>query len=96
VQLRVFCEKKSYGDKDTGERKPFDRDKKPFYKKRDDEGGDEKKWAAAYVAARRKWLSEFQNPIVQKTVYRMDTFNKIIQDDNWELDKPFMVLGVKL
>ncbi len=32
-EKRSFGRKKSYGDKDRGDRKPFDRDKKPFRKK---------------------------------------------------------------
>lgn len=56
--------------------------------------GDEKKWAEAYVNARRNWLLSFSNPVVQKTVYRMDSFLKIIKEDNWDFNKPLKVRGV--
>ena len=59
-------------------------------------GGDEKVWAAAYVAARRSWLLENKNPLVQKTVYRMDSLNEIIRSGNWDLSTPLIVRGAKI
>ena len=35
-------------------------------------GGDEKAWCYAYIKARRGWLQGSSNPLVQKTIYRMD------------------------
>lgn len=59
-------------------------------------GGDEKAWVQAYVTARRGWLAANKNPIVQKTVYRMDAFNEIIKAGNWDLNTPTAVRGVKI
>ena len=57
-------------------------------------GGDEKVWAAAYVKARRSWLAGSSNPLVQKTVYRMDAFSALIGEGRWMLETPFRVRGV--
>lgn len=59
-------------------------------------GGDEKAWVQAYVNARRVWLLGNPNPIVQRTVYRMDALNEIIRSGNWELKAPLVVRGVKI
>lgn len=56
-------------------------------------GGDEKEWIRAYVRARRAWLASFPNPVVMKTVYRMDAFLDLIKKDNWDLQTPFAVRG---
>lgn len=59
-------------------------------------GGDEKKWAEAYIRARRAWLAASPTAAVRKTVYRMDAFLEMMKNDNWELDKPITILGVKI
>jgi chitosanase len=59
-------------------------------------GGDEKTWVTAYVKARREWLAANKNSLVQKTVYRMDSFSEIIRSGNWELTTPLTVRGVKI
>lgn len=59
-------------------------------------GGDEKAWVKAYVNARRTWLAGNSNALVQKTVYRMDAFLDIIKADNWNLNTPLVVRGVKI
>lgn len=59
-------------------------------------GGDEKEWVKAYIAARRNWLATFSNPLVQKCVYRPDAFKVIVDADNWELRMPLVVRGVKI
>lgn len=59
-------------------------------------GGDEKAWAAAYVKARKAWLLSSSNPIVRKTIYRMEAFEKIIADDNWTLDTPLTIRKVTI
>lgn len=59
-------------------------------------GGDEKKWADAYVRSRRAWLASSSNSVVRKTVYRQDAFLGMIKNDNWELDKSITILGVKI
>ncbi len=59
-------------------------------------GGDEKKWAVAYVKARKNWLLAFSNPLVQKTSYRMEAFQHIIDNGNWELETPLVVRSVTI
>lgn len=59
-------------------------------------GGDEKAWIQAYVNARKSWLASNKNPLVQKTVYRMDAFNEMIKSGNWDLKTPMVVRGVKI
>lgn len=59
-------------------------------------GGDEKAWVLAYIKARREWLASNKNPLVQRTVYRMDAFNEIARSGNWELNTPLTVRGVKI
>jgi chitosanase len=59
-------------------------------------GGDEKEWVKAYVAARRAWLLGNSNPLVQKCVYRMDAFEKLMTEGNWDLVTPFSVRNVKV
>lgn len=59
-------------------------------------GGSEKDWIVGYIRARRLWLSSSKNALVQRTVYRMDEFSKIVQAGNWDLDTPMSVRGVKI
>ena len=59
-------------------------------------GGDEKEWVKAYVAARRAWLLGNSSPLVQKCVYRMEAFEKLMAEGNWDLVTPFTVRGVKV
>ena len=57
-------------------------------------GGTEMAWVRAYVAARKKWLLSNSNPLVRATVYRMEAFEKLIAEGNWNLNTPFKVRGV--
>jgi chitosanase len=59
-------------------------------------GGDEKEWVKAYVAARKAWLLGNSNPLVQRTIYRMETFEKLMAEGNWDLKTPLAVRGVKI
>jgi chitosanase len=59
-------------------------------------GGDEKEWVKAYVAARKAWLLGNKNPLVQKCVYRMEAFEKMMAEGNWDLNTPLTVRGVKI
>ena len=59
-------------------------------------GGDEKEWVKAYVAARKAWLLGNSNPLVQRTIYRMETFEKLMAEGNWDLNTPVVVRGVKI
>jgi chitosanase len=59
-------------------------------------GGDEKEWVKAYVATRKAWLLSNKNPIVQKTIYRMEAFEKLMAENNWDLSTPLSIRGVKI
>ena len=59
-------------------------------------GGDEKAWVLAFLNARRNWLAANSNPLVQKTVYRIDAMKAIADSGNWELVLPMTVRNVKI
>ncbi len=50
-------------------------------------------WMPHYVETRREWLANFPNPLLHKTVYRMDAFKKILEAGNWKLNLPLTVRG---
>lgn len=54
---------------------------------------DEKAWIGLYLETRRQWLENHHNPIVRKTVYRMDSFLNILKSKNWTLKLPITVRG---
>jgi chitosanase len=54
----------------------------------------EQAWISAYVNERRNWLASNPNPALQPTVYRMDSFLQLINDDKWDLPLPLTVRGV--
>jgi chitosanase len=56
----------------------------------------EKKWVAGYIATRRAWLAGHANLLLRKTVYRMDTFASLIQQDRWDLTLPLSVRGITI
>ncbi len=53
----------------------------------------EQAWIAAYVAERRNWLATNRNTLLQRTVYRMDAFTRLMSDGKWDLALPLTVLG---
>ncbi|NJL02205.1 MAG: hypothetical protein HC910_17170 [Spirulinaceae cyanobacterium SM2_1_0] len=53
-------------------------------------------WMRRYVETRRSWLANHRIRILNKTVYRMDAFNKLINEGNWELELPFTVRGLRV
>jgi len=57
-------------------------------------GGNEEAWVRAYINARRAWLARNTNPLVQKTVYRMDALLALVNAGNWDLVTPVRVQGV--
>jgi chitosanase len=61
-------------------------DKKPV------DGGDEQKWIKAYLDARRKWLANHSNKILNGTVYRADSFLREIAKGDWDLDVSSVVM----
>jgi len=52
-------------------------------------------WVKKYVAARTIWLQQGRPPL-PTTVYRMKTFDDLMQADNWVLTLPIVVLGVTI
>lgn len=58
-------------------------------------GGDEKTWVADYLSTRRAWLTR-QGPPLLCTVYRIDTFRRLIEKNNWSLTPPFLARSVMI
>ncbi len=58
--------------------------------------GNARSWIRHYVTERRDWLASHRNRLLQKTVYRMDTFLALMEADNWSLDLPFTARGVRV
>ena len=54
----------------------------------------EEPWVAHYVDTRGKWLSQHPNPLLRRTIYRMEAFRKLIQENRWALKLPFKVRGI--
>jgi hypothetical protein len=53
-------------------------------------------WFSAYVETRRDWLLNHPNPVLPKTVYRMDAFRALMDEKRWDLALPFTVRGVRI
>lgn len=58
-------------------------------------GGDEKTWVTDYLSTRRAWLTR-QGPPLLCTVYRIDTFRRLIEKNNWSLTPPFLARSVMI
>jgi chitosanase len=56
----------------------------------------EEAWMGYYVDERRNWLATHPNPLLHKTVYRMDSFKGIIAAKNWRLGLPLSVRGLSI
>lgn len=56
-----------------------------FAEKTPKNGGNEKQWIARYIETRKQWLKFHSNPILRKTTYRMDTIQKLINNNDWSL-----------
>lgn len=56
----------------------------------------EQAWVAAYVATRRSWLANHSNALLQRTVYRMDALQVLINANAWNLPLPLTVRGVRI
>ena len=56
----------------------------------------EVQWMSDYVETRRQWLATYPNPLLHKTVYRMDAFRQIINAGNWKLGLPLAVRGLSI
>lgn len=53
----------------------------------------EKQWIKAYVESRRHWLSTHSRTDLRPTVYRMDAFQRLIEQNLWGLELPLIVRG---
>jgi len=53
----------------------------------------EQDWIAAYVAHRKQWLETHQRSDLRPTVYRMDAFQRLIDQGWWGLALPLVVRG---
>lgn len=51
----------------------------------------EREWIRGYVAERRNWLASHPKAILRATTYRMDAFNRLIDQGYWGLPLPLMV-----
>ncbi len=56
----------------------------------------EQKWIAAYIAVRRAWLAQSSRADLRATVYRMDAFQRLIDQDYWGLELPLVVRGQEI
>ena len=59
------------------------------------EGGSEVDWITQYTQTRHDWLKNHSKDVVQKSKYRTQKLLELIQDNNWNLDKPFKTQGVQ-
>jgi chitosanase len=54
----------------------------------------EHQWVGKYVETRKNWLASSPNPLLQRTVYRMESFQQMIASALWDLNLPLRVRGV--
>jgi chitosanase len=53
----------------------------------------EHEWVHRYVRMRREWLATHPNALLRNTIYRMDTFLRLMEQDAWGLPLPLVVRG---
>lgn len=53
----------------------------------------ERRWLSAYVDSRREWLGDHRRADLRATVYRMDAFRRLIDQEHWDLELPLVVRG---
>lgn len=56
----------------------------------------EKGWIAAYVKTRREWLATNKQVHLRPTAYRMDAFQRLIDQDYWGLELPLVVRSAEI
>lgn len=59
-----------------------------FPEKLPNNGGDEKAWIKSYVTVRNSWLSNHSNKAVRNSSYRTRDLLRIINNNDWDLEKP--------
>ncbi len=52
-------------------------------------------WAQQYIEARRTWLLACKPPL-PTTVYRMDSFQTVVDSGNWDMNLPLTIHGVTI
>lgn len=53
-------------------------------------------WISAYVPIRRNWLAKHKRSDLRGTVYRMDAFQRLIDQAVWGLELPLVVRGEEI
>ena len=56
----------------------------------------ERGWIQAYVKRRMHWLATSPREDLRATVYRMDAFQRLIDQDRWGLALPLVVRGLEI
>src|SRR5690606_2532416 len=56
----------------------------------------ERAWIRDYVAARRHWLASHRRADLRATVYRMEAFGRLIEQEMWALELPLVVRGAEI
>lgn len=59
-------------------------------------GGNEREWITQYVKFRGLWLLSKSDPVLQRTIYRMKTFEKAIEMGNWDLSQVVYANGISI
>jgi chitosanase len=59
-------------------------------------GGNEKKWIESYVDARHQWLKYHSRKILNKTIYRTQSYKNEIAKGNWDLSGTEWMNGVPI
>ena len=54
----------------------------------------ERWWVEKYVEVRKEWLANHSNVLLRKTVYRMTSFEQLMNDAAWALPLPFKIRAV--
>lgn len=74
----------------------FDFLRNKFVEKTPVYGGDEKKWIESYVKVRNEWLLSSPKKLLRNSAYRTKCFLEQINNNNWDLSKPYVVNDVKI
>jgi chitosanase len=56
----------------------------------------EQAWIGEYVTARRNWLANHRREDLHATTYRMDAFDRLIEQGFWGLELPLVVRGIEI
>jgi chitosanase len=64
-----------------------------FPEKKPIEGGNEKKWITDYLNARKSWLANHSNKVLNKTIYRANCYLIEASKGNWNLETAVVMNG---